>query len=214
MLFDDRTDAGRKLAAELSKYKNHKETQVLALPRGGVIVAFEVAKLLNLPLDIIVPRKIGAPFNAELAIGAISGESVFLDEALIATLNVSEDYLKRTIQKEKKEMERRETLYRQGLPDLKLQGKTVILIDDGIATGATMKAAVLSLKRNNVKKIIIATPVAPPDTVEELKEMVYEVIVLFTPINFMAIGQFYDNFEQTNDEEVIAILSKKQDKNA
>lgn len=205
-LFKDRKDAGQKLADLLLSYKDKKNCTVLALPRGGVIVAYEIAKILKLPLDIVVPRKIGAPFNEELAIGAISGDARFFDEALIAEFNVSQEYLKRTIAFEKKEMERRKTLYRQGRPPLKVAGQEILLIDDGVATGATMKAAIKDLKQQGAAKIIVAIPVGPPSTVFELKEMVFDVFTLFTPTNFMAIGQFYESFEQTCDEEVINAL--------
>lgn len=207
MIFVDRQDAGKKLAVALEKYKNEKGVVVIALPRGGVIVASEIAKALRVPLDIIVPRKIGAPQNPELALGAITedGQGVW-NEELIKILGVTKDYLDETIKKEQKEARRRLQVYRGNKPALNLKNKTVIVVDDGIATGATMHAALNYVRKKNPKKNILAAPVTAPDTVRGLQKNVEEMVILDTPEFFSAVGQFYQNFPQNTDEEVIKIL--------
>ncbi len=209
MIFKDRTDAGQKLAVALKQYKNAADTLILALPRGGVVVGFEVAKTLNLPLDIVVPRKIGAPGNPEFAIGAITetGEGIF-DETTIATYGISQEYLDATIQKEKIEAERRLKLYRGTRPPLDLKNKTVLIVDDGLATGLTMRAAIKTVKQYGANKIVVAVPVTPPDTAELIKKEVDELIYLDAPILFGAVGAFYEEFAQTTDEEVVELLQK------
>jgi putative phosphoribosyl transferase len=216
MIFQDRHDAGKQLVHLLAKYKNRPQAIVLGLPRGGVVTAYEVAKGLQLPLDVTCPRKIGAPFNQELAIGAITetGEGVF-NEDLITRLEIPEIYISHAIEIEKKQAQRRVNLYRKNRPNLSLEGKTVILVDDGLATGATMKAAIKSVKVAGADKIVVAVPISPPDTFQEIKEEVDEAFCLDTPIFFQAVGQFYEDFSQTEDEEVIELLSqttKKQEK--
>lgn len=208
MIFRDRKDGGEQLAQELLKYRNLPEVVVLGLPRGGVVTAFEVAKALHLPLDIICPRKIGAPFNPELAIGAITetGEGVFHYD-LISRLGVSERYIQQEVEKEKKQAQRRLTLFRKNRPKINLEGKTVILVDDGLATGATMQAAIKSAKAEGAAKVVVAIPVAPPDTYDKIQEMVDEIIALSTPSFFQAVGQFYEDFSQTEDEEVVELLN-------
>lgn len=207
MIFEDRREAGQKLAEALLKYKNQPQTIILALPRGGVVVGFEIAKALNLPLDIIVPRKIGAPENPEYAIGAITetGEGIF-NEGEIG--QVDKKWLAREIEREKKEAQRRLKLYRGGRPALNLRGQTVILVDDGLATGLTMRAAMAAVKKQKPAKIVVAVPVAAADTTEIIKKEAGELICLFIPPYFGAVGTFYENFEQTTDEEVINILHK------
>ncbi|OGY42076.1 MAG: hypothetical protein A2Y82_02305 [Candidatus Buchananbacteria bacterium RBG_13_36_9] len=209
MTFEDRADAGQKLAAKLIQYKNQKDALILALPRGGVVTAFEIARDLNLPLDIVVPRKIGAPQNEEYAIGAIteSGEGIFNQEA-IASLNITKDYLEQTIAKEKKEAQRRLETYRQDRPPLNLSAKAVIIIDDGIATGLTMRAAIKSIREKKAKKIIVAVPVSAQDSLKTIKEEADEVICLHAPLFFGAVGAFYKDFRQTTDEEVIDLMKK------
>ena len=207
MLFKNRQHAGQLLVDVLRKYQSRDDTVVIGLARGGVVVAYEISQDLNLPLDIICARKIGAPSNHEFAIGAITetGESI-LDNGLIKRLHVTDSYLKSEIRKEKEEAARRLTIYKNGRPSLNLKDKMVILVDDGIATGATMKAAIQSTKAKYCKGIIVAVPVAPPDTLDEIRDSVDEVICLAAPIFFQAVGQFYENFSQTTDEEVIHLL--------
>lgn len=210
MLFQNRREAGGKLAQALKKYKNSPRTIILGLPRGGVVVAAEAAKILNLPLDIIVPRKIGAPGNSELAIGAIGeeGEGVFNQE-LINYFGISLKYIKTETAKEKSEAERRLKLYRGDKPPLNLKGATTILVDDGLATGATMLAAIKSARLKGAEKVIVAVPVSPPDTLEKIQSAADEVICLAAPSFFGAVGNFYQEFGQVEDEEVIKILHGK-----
>jgi len=209
MIFKSRIDAGQKLAQALKKYKNLENGIVLALPRGGVVVGYEVAKKLNLPLDIICPRKIGAPGNPEFAIGAITetGEGIF-DEETIKTYGISKEYIENEIKKEKAEAERRLKLYRGKRPCLVLKDKTVIIVDDGLATGLTMRAAIKTVRSRGAKKIIVAIPIGPPDSIEIVKREVDEIIYLDAPFFFGAVGAFYEEFGQTTDEEVIELLRK------
>lgn len=206
MYFKDRKDAGQQLAKALEKFKEARKTVVIGLPRGGVVVAAEVAKALHLPLDVIVPRKIGAPHNEELAIGALAGDVVWLDQEIIATVNASPSYIEQVVAREKREAERRLALFRKDKPPQNFTGLTTILVDDGIATGSTMRASIAWMKENKAKHIVVAVPVAPPDTLANLKSEVDEIICLFAPDSFMAVGQFYDLFPQTSDSEVIACL--------
>lgn len=209
MVFKNRQDAGKKLAKELKSFKNQENTILLALPRGGVVVAFVIAQELNLPLDLVVPRKIGAPNHEEYAIGAITetGQGIF-DQAAIESLNVSRAYLDDKVKTEKKEAQRRLKTYRQDRPPLNLDGKTVIIIDDGIATGLTMQAAIESVKQKKAKKIIVAVPVSAQDSLSKIKKQADQVICLDTPLFFGAVGAFYENFEQTKDQEVIDLMTQ------
>lgn len=198
------------MAVALEKFKAQKDVIVLALPRGGVVVGNEVAKTLNLPLDLVVPRKIGAPDNPEFAIGAIteSGEGIFQEE-VIKEYYISEEYIKKTVAEEKKEAERRLKTYRGDKPALNLKNKTIILIDDGIATGMTMRAAIKSAREKGAKKIVVATPVAAQDSLQEIKKDADEIICLHSPSFFGAVGAFYKNFSQTTDEEVVVIMQRR-----
>ncbi len=207
-MFKNRKDAGVKLASALKEFENDPNAIVIALPRGGVVVGKEVAEALHLPLDIITPRKIGAPFNPELAIGAIteSGEGIF-QEDLIEQLGVTHEYIKQAVEKEKIIAATRLSKYRKNKPPRQLKGKTVIIVDDGIATGSTMFAAIKTIKAEKAQKIIVAVPVSPPDTFRRLQKEVTHAIALATPSAFFAVGQFYDHFDQTTDEEVIALLN-------
>lgn len=205
MLFKDRRDAGRQLAEAL-KSLTLDSAIVVGLPRGGVVVAAEAARILGLPLDVIIPRKIGAPFNAELAIGALAGDVVLLNDGLINALGVDASYIQSEIMKEKKEAVRRAALYRRNLPEPNFRGRTVIVIDDGIATGATMRASIGYLKKARARRLIAAVPVAPADTVQSLKNEGCEVVCLYCPASFQAVGQFYEEFTQTDDREVIQLL--------
>jgi putative phosphoribosyl transferase len=186
---------------------------VLAIPRGGVVVGYEIAQTLHLPLDVIIPHKLGAPYNPELAIGAITEDgSTVLDDNLITDLGVSQDYITKESERQKKEIERRLVLYRQNQPNLYLKGKDVIVVDDGIATGSTMKAALLSVKNKGARNIIVAIPVGPPSTIKELEKRANRVVCLYLPEYFQAIGQFYDDFSQTTDDEVIGLLRENRQK--
>ena len=210
VLFKDQVSAGEKLAKELAEYKNDGDAVILAIPRGGVATGFGLAKKLHLPLDIIVTRKIGAPTNPELAIGAV-GEtkgSLWLNEGLVVQLGVSQEYLDQEIKTQKQEIKRREKVYRQNRPAREIKNKTVILVDDGLATGATMIAAIREIRNFQPEKIIVAVPVAPEDTVEMLKQEADEVICLYTPRLFFAVGQWYQNFKQYSDQEVVELLKK------
>lgn len=208
-IFRDRRDAGVKLADELKDYKDRKDVLVLALPRGGVITGYEVASFLRCPLDIIIVRKIGFPGEPELAVGAVSETgTVFLNQSIISTYGVSDKYINGEISSQKAEIQRRVDLYRKGkkIPDLK--EKVIILVDDGIATGATMKAAISALKAEGIKRLVAAIPVAPPETAEELRQEVDELVCLETPYDFMAVGSYYQDFTQVSDEKVVEILER------
>jgi predicted phosphoribosyltransferase len=210
VFFSDRVDAGKRLALALKDFSGKKGV-VLAIPRGGVVVGYVIAKALNLPLDVIIPRKIGAPENPELAIGAVAEDgTAILDANLIKYLGVSREYIKEETDRQKTEIERRLKLYRQdtSYPDLK--GLDVIVVDDGIATGSTMKAALASVKNRGAASITVAVPVGPPSTIQELNEMADRVVCLYMPEFFQAIGEFYGDFTQTSDEEVIEMLRENK----
>jgi len=209
MRFRDRSDGGKKLAVLLTMYKDHPDAIIIGLPRGGVVTAFEVAKVLNLPLDIIVPRKIGAPTNPELAVGALTQEGdIVWNETLFKSLGLTVDDLANTIEEEKAESARRLQVYRGNRLPLNLKNKIVILVDDGIATGATMRAAVASARVQGAKKIVVAVPVSPPEALKQIKKEVDEVVCLQTPEVFFGVGAFYEIFAQTEDQEVIDLLEK------
>lgn len=205
MVFKNRQEAGEKLAEALAQYKNAKDVIILALPRGGVVVGAEVAQALGLPLDIVVPRKIGAPGNEEYAIGAITetGEKVFNEDEL---RNIDKEWLAREINKEKAEAIRRLNLYRGDKPYPDLAGKIMILVDDGVATGYTMRATIRSVRAKNPKKIIVAVPHGAKDSLEKLRQEADEVVALEEPEWYGAVGAFYQEFGQTSDGEVIALL--------
>lgn len=207
MIFKDRKDAGKQLFPLLKNYQDDPDTIVIGLPRGGVVTAYEISHALHLPLDIVCPRKIGAPQNPELAIGAITetGEGNY-NARLIEILGVSEGYLKRKVEEEKKIAQHRLNLYRSNRPPRNLKGKKVILVDDGLATGATMKAAIKTVQAEEAEKIIVAVPVSPIETLQEIEDEVDEVVCLSTPVSFAAVGQFYEEFWATTDEEVIKLL--------
>lgn len=213
MIFKDREEAGQKLISKLQEYKKNPNAIVLALPRGGVVTAFEIAKGLDLPLDVIIPQKIGAPDMQEFAIGAITedGQS-FLNEDTISAYGISKEYIKQETEKKIKEAGRRAKLYRKNLPILNLKNKIAILVDDGIATGATMEVSIKSVKAKKAKKIIIAVPVIAPDSLQKIKKEVDEIIYLDAPQNFGAVGAFYENFEQVEDNRVIELLEKAHKK--
>ena len=207
-MFKNREDAGRKLAARLLKYQGEHPV-VLALPRGGVPVGYEVAMVLDAPLDVIVVRKLGAPGQPELGIGAVVDgdhpQSV-LNEDVLQMLEVSEEYLKGEVALELQEIRRRQERYRGGRPPEPIAGRTAIIIDDGIATGGSIRAAIRGVRRLSPQRVVLAVPVAPPDTIESLRPEVDDLVCLSMPVFFHAVGQFYEDFRQTSDEEVIQLL--------
>jgi len=208
MLYKDRQDAGIALAEKLKKYENEKPI-ILAIPRGGVVLGYEVAKALRSPLDIIVTRKIGAPDNPEFGIGAIApGQISILNNEVTGELGVSKQEIEQIIKKETVEMNRRINLYRKNLPDLNLNNKTVIVVDDGIATGVSTLAAIRSIELLKPKKIILAVPVCPSDSVYKFEQQVDEFKCLNPRPDFYAVGQYYDYFDQVTDVEVIDLLQK------
>ena len=191
-----------------------KDVIVLAIPRGGVVVGYEVASALDVPLDVIIPRKIGAPDNPELAIGAMTEDgTIILDESLVKYLRVPDDYIQEESERQRLEIERRLKLYRGDVAYPSLKNRNVIIVDDGIATGSTMKAALASVRKRGAKTIVVAIPVGPPSTIRELKKEADHVVCLYTPESFYAIGQFYEDFAQTTDEEVIKLLELSKQKN-
>lgn len=205
-MFQNRTQAGRLLSEKLKHLKD-EDVIVLSIPRGGVVVGAEIAKSLGCPLDIIVTKKIGAPGNPELAIGAVGpGGIKVIDEGLARRTGGGEEYLNREIEKLRNEVIKKGERLRGKRQPLEIKGKTVILTDDGIATGATVEAAIQVVQAQKPKKIVVAIPVAPPEVVKKLKSQVDELICLQTPALFWAVGQFYQEFEQTSDEEVVEML--------
>lgn len=210
MYFINRDDAGEKLGRHLEKYKREKIV-VLGIPRGGVVIGAKVAKSLGAPLDIIIPRKIGAPHNPEIAIGAVTQDgTVIKDESAVGFLGISDEQIKVLAKQVLDEISRRVKTYRNGLPGIDLHGKTVIVTDDGIATGFTMRAALQSVRNMQPKKLVLAVPVAPADTLNVLRGQVDELTCLFVPEVFHAVGQFYNEFNQTSDDEVIKLLEENR----
>ncbi|MDI9818381.1 MULTISPECIES: phosphoribosyltransferase [unclassified Legionella] len=206
--FINRNEAGRILADQLKSYANNPDVIVLGLPRGGVPVAYEIAKKLSAPLDIFTVRKLGVPGHEELAMGAIaSGGTLTFNEEIIQALHVSQEKINQVIQTEEKELKRRELLYRGNQPYPNLQDKIVILVDDGIATGATMRAAISALRKLNPKRLIMAIPVAAFSTYQEMTDLVDEIVCPLQPLHFYAVGLWYDDFAQTSDNEVSNLLA-------
>jgi len=201
--------AGRALARAMDQYRERKDLLVLALPRGGVPVAFELAEGLSAPLDLMLVRKLGTPGQQELAMGAIASGGVrILNEELVSYLGVSPATIEQVAAREKEELERREQAYRGDRPWPGIAGKCVILVDDGVATGATMRVAIKALRRQNPKELVVAVPVAPPDTIAVLRREADDVVCLATPEPFTAIGLWYVNFSQVSDEEVKEQLAR------
>ena len=208
-LFRDRRDAGRKLAQKLTAYAGRTDIIVLALPRGGVPVAYEVALALHAPMDIFIVRKLGLPGHEELAVGAIaSGSARVLNEEIIGYLNISEAVIDAIAQRELQELERRERAYRGDRPPLHVEGRTIILIDDGLATGASMRAAIAGLRAQNPAHIVVAVPTAAPETCEALEPEVDQMICATTPEPFYGVSRWYEDFSQTTDEEVKMLLEE------
>ena len=209
VVFRDREEAGRKLAERLRAYANRKDVIVLGIPRGGVPIAFEVAKALNAPLDIFLSRKLGVPGQEELAFGALAtGDTRVLDREIIEAIGIPEEQIDQITAKVKKELDRRENAYRGGRPTLKVEGLTVLLVDDGIATGSSMRAAINAVRQMKPVRLVVAVPVAPLSTCNRLKREVDDLVCLYAPKDFYAIGQFYEDFSQVADEEVTELLRR------
>ena len=206
--FHHRRDAGQQLASRLERYGDRPDTIVLALPRGGVPVGYEIATALHVPLDVCLVRKLGVPHQPELAMGAIApGDICLLNHALIQQLRISKDAIATVLQREQAELNRRQQAYRlPHIPVPVLANKTVILVDDGIATGSTFRAAIMTVKRQEPARIIAAIPVSPPPICQELMERVEQVECLIDPPNLTSIGRWYEDFSQTSDEEVRSLL--------
>lgn len=209
MLFKDRTAAGQVLAKKLADYANRPNVLVLALPRGGVPVGFEVAKALNAPLDVLIVRKLGVPHNEELAMGAIAAGGVcILNQSIVHQIQISDEEIATVAAQEQRELERRESMYRGDRPFPDFQGQIIILVDDGLATGATMWAAIIAVRQKQPQEIVIAVPVAAPETCEEMCSKVEKIICANTPSPFYSVGMWYEKFPQTTDDEVCELLKK------
>jgi len=209
MLFANRREAGRILASLLMKYADRDDVLVLALPRGGVPVGFEVAQALRAPLDVFIVRKLGVPGHDELAMGAIATGGVrVLNDDVVTSLELEPEVIDAVAAREEKELARRERLYRGARPAPDVHGRTVILIDDGLATGSTMRAAVAALRKQRPARIVVAVPVAASETCEEFKTEVDEVVCAATPRMFNGVGRWYEDFSQTTDEEVHELLAQ------
>ena len=209
--FANRTEAGRLLAEKLEKYANRNDVIVFGLPRGCVPVAYEVAKRLHVPLDVFIVRKLGVPGFEELAAGAIASGSVrVLNEDVMRAIPYGDAAIEAVTAKETVELQRREQIYREGRPAPDLRGNVVMLVDDGLATGATMRAAVKALRQSGAAKIVVAVPVGPPDTCREIAQEADETICLSTPEFFQAVGQYYEDFSQTSDDDVRKLLTRAE----
>ena len=207
--FANRTEAGRLLAEKLVRYADRDDVIVLGLPRGGVPVAYEIAKRLSAPLDVFIVRKLGVPGFEELAAGAIASGGVrVLNEEVMRAIPHADETIDAVTTRETAELDRRNQIYREGRPAPQLRDRIVILVDDGLATGATMRAAVKALRQSGAAKIVVTVPVGPPDTCRQLEEEADEMICLSTPAFFQAVGQYYEDFSQTSDEDVRELLSQ------
>lgn len=208
-IFKDRAEAGRDLAGWLSNLAGRNDVIVLALPRGGIRVAFEVAEALGAPLDVFLVRKLGVPGQEELAMGAIASGGVrVLNDDVVSWFGISDEIIESVAARERREMERRERLYRGNRPTPDISGRTVILVDDGLATGTTMRAAVAALRVHRPARIVVAVPTAPPDACDTVGAEVDEIICATTPEPFWAVGAWYDDFPQTSDQEVRELLER------
>jgi putative phosphoribosyl transferase len=207
VIFADRIDAGERLAKGLAHLAG-SECVVLAIPRGGVIVGEVIARELGAPLDVVVPRKIGAPGNPELAIGAVAPGIRVLDPRMVRALGVTDRYLEREIAEQEAEIERRQNAYRGGRPPQPVEGRVAIVVDDGVATGSTAVAALRWARARGADRVVLAVPVAPPQSLERLRAEADEVVVLETPQPFLAVGEWYRDFDQTTDEQVVSALAR------
>jgi putative phosphoribosyl transferase len=209
MLFRDRFEAGRVLASKLSEFSGKNDVVVLALPRGGVPVGYEVAQALHAPLDVFVVRKLGTPGQEELAMGALaSGGTTVLNREVIQALGISQSTIDAVAARENPELERREREYRDGRRALQVEGRTVILVDDGLATGSSMRVAIKALRKESAAQVVVAVPVASPSACLEFEAEVDKIVCAATPEPFWAVGQWYRNFSQTTDEEVRELLAR------
>ena len=209
MIFKNRADAGKKLAAKLTRYADREDVLVLALPRGGVPVAYEVAKELKAPLDVFLVRKLGVPGHEELAMGAIASGGVrVVNEELVNYLGIPHEVIDGIAAVEQRELERRAVAYRDDRPPPDVKDRIVILIDDGLATGSTMRAAAASLRLQKPRRIVVAVPVSSPETCDEFRREVDEIVCAVTPQHFQGVGLWYDDFSQTSDEEVRELLKR------
>lgn len=209
MIFDNREDAGQRLAKELAEFANRNDSLVLGIPRGGVTVAFEIAQSLHIPLDIFLSHKLGVPGQEELAFGAIAaGGGRFIEQHVIQAEGISADQIERVTADVARMLDRRAALYRGNRPPLQVTGQTVILVDDGIATGASMFAAVSALREMRPVTLIVAAPVAPASTYAWLRRIVDRLVCLHVPQDFYSVGQFYRDFSQVADEQVVALLQR------
>ena len=207
--FTDRADGGRQLAALLTPYADRDDVVVLALPRGGVPVAFEIARSLHAPLDVFLVRKLGVPGHPELAMGAIAGGGVrVLSHDIISQLVVTPEAVEAATERERIELDRRDRMYRRDRPPTPLAGRTAILVDDGLATGATMEAAIQAVRQANPARVVVAAPVGAAETCERLRALADEIVCASIPDYFQAVGLWYDRFDQTSDEEVIELLNR------
>lgn len=207
--FRDRHEAGRLLATELTKYAHRSDVIVLGLPRGGVPVAYEIAKALDVPLDICLVRKLGVPWHPELAMGAIAANGVtILNSDVVVSLGIAKADIDAVAQVEQQELERRERTYRGDRQSLDLRGKTLIVVDDGIATGSSLRAALAVLRQHQPARVVVAVPMMPAETHAELRPDIDELVCLLKPVPFFAIGAWYENFDQVSDEEVKALLAR------
>lgn len=205
--YRDRHEAGQLLGQELSAYANRKDVLVVGLARGGVVVAYEVARQLHAPLDVLVVRKIGAPGQPELAMGAVAPDGTYvLNEEVVGALHVCEEDINSILEQEKRELKRRERVYRCHRPSLQVKGLTIIVVDDGLATGSTMRAAIAALRRRQPARLVVAVPVGASGTCREFGPLSDQVVCLRTPKSFCAIGLWYQDFSQTTDEEVCHLL--------
>ena len=209
MIFHDRFDAGRRLAADLARYADRPDVLVLGLPRGGVPVAHEVARVLHVPLDVFIVRKLGVPGHDELAMGALASGGVrVVNDEVIHHLGIGSPTIEAVAAREERELERRERLYRAGRKPPDVNGRTVILVDDGLATGSTVRAAVAALRRMNPAAVVVAVPVAAAETCAALRDQVDDIVCLETPEPFLAVGTWYSDFSQTSDDEVRELLKQ------
>jgi putative phosphoribosyl transferase len=209
IVFADRREAGQRLAEKLIHYLGNDDVIVLALPRGGVPVGYEVAQALKAPLDVFVVRKLGVPGHQELALGAIAPSGVrVLNDEIVSGLALPPHVIDAVTAKEEKELLRRERLYRGGRPQIQVNGRTIILVDDGLATGSTMRAAIFALRKSHAIRIVAAVPVGSPDTCDAIRADADEVICATTPEPFFGVGQWYEDFSQTSDDEVRALLAR------
>ena len=206
--FQDRAQAGKALAEKLAGYSRRPDVVVLGLPRGGVPVAFQVAQWLDAALDVFVVRKLGVPGQEELAMGAIaSGDICFLNDKVIRSLRIAPEVVQQVIARERRELEERELAFRTGRP-AELRNRVVVLVDDGLATGASMRAAVIAARQRHPARVIVAAPVAARETYQDFKQLADEIVCIQTPANFEGVGQWYENFAQTSDEEVRLLLEQ------